>query len=132
MFYLWNSTSKAYEAGETYYAEGGIKEIQCYEDEIFLLTKNGPNDQLVTISLQYVYEDSDKSKAAGYAAFVFATLIAILVAYQVKKQKLQKKLAQEVTFTESKYVELEERVTVSKSYNHWSIQPNIWSILCFI
>ena len=118
MFYLWNSTSKAYEAGETYYAEGGIKEIQCYEDEIFLLTKNGPNDQLVTISLQYVYEDSDKSKAAGYAAFVFATLIAILVAYQVKKQKLQKKLAQEVTFTESKYVELEERVTVSKSYNH--------------
>ena len=132
MFYLWNSTSKAYEAGETYYAEGGIKEIQCYEDEIFLLTKNGPNDQLVTISLQYVYEDSDKSKAAGYAAFVFDTLIAILVAYQVKKQKLQKKLAQEVTFTESKYVELEERVTVSKSYNQWSIQPNIWSILCFI
>ena len=120
-FYVWNNITKLYQIGETYHSEEVIKEIQCYEEEVFILTKNGPNDQLITISLQYVYEDS--SKAAGYAAFVFAILIAILVAYQVKRQKLQKKLAQEGSFTESKYVELEERVTVSKSYNHWSINP---------
>ena len=55
------------------------------------MTKNGENDNIQIISLEYIYDDD--TKIAGYASFIFAALIVILVFYQVKKNKLQKKIA---------------------------------------